>query len=247
MMEKVNRDKATSNWDVFISEPRSGESKRVTPIQILLSGDFAFYALVQMFYAFTYVSCITLLPERFTLNAWLTMCAYFISPIIIRLGMMYHSLENPSYNTLITTNALSVLIPSLEVATICVSNIAWSVWNVPLWYRTYRFMLQNFGINSILENAWVQFQVPNVLRTFWLVRFTVHVVQIILAFESKAVLPGIMDSSAITNESHFHREVNPHANLAWTAVLEVTTHGCDSTLAVLGLTAVVSYLVLLSG
>ncbi|XP_071792659.1 E3 ubiquitin-protein ligase RNF139-like [Asterias amurensis] len=238
MMEKVNRDKCPSKWDLLLQEESiCEESSKVSPVQIVLSGDFALYAVVQMAYAFTYVACITLLPERFTLNIWLVVCAYFVSPVFIRLGMTYFSSDNPSFNTLIAVNAISVLVPALEVATIFVSNIIWSIWNVPMWYRTYRFMLQNFGFNTVLENAWIQFQVPNVLRTFWLLRFTVHIIQIVPALRSNEVLPVIMSSNVLTNESQL-----TETTLAWNTFLEVTTHGCDSTLAVLGLTAVVSYL-----
>ncbi|XP_022091862.1 E3 ubiquitin-protein ligase RNF139-like [Acanthaster planci] len=242
MLQKVDQDKKVSDWDVLMSVPNAGEPSRVTPVQILLSMEFVLYVLVQIFYAFVYVACITLLPERFTLTVWLAMCAYFISPMMIRLCLMYYTPDNPLYTTVNTLKALSVLVPSLEVAAICVSNIVWGVMRVPLWYTTYRFMLQNLGLNSLLENAWVEFQVPNVLRSFWLLRFAIHIAQIFFAFVSNAVLPGVMARSlGSLNGTHVVGS-HPDENFAWMAVLELATHGCDSNLAVLGLTAVVSYL-----
>ncbi|XP_038071048.1 E3 ubiquitin-protein ligase RNF139-like [Patiria miniata] len=244
MLLKVDQDKNLSDWDVLVSmtSQDSSFSSTVTPVQILLSVEFILYIMVQMFYAFTYVACITLLPERFTLTIWLAMCTYFISPMMIRLSLMYYSPDNLPFTTLATLQALSVLVPSLEMAAICVSNIMYGVLHVPLWYTTYRFMLRNLGLNSLLENAWVEFQVPNVLRSFWLLRFAIHVLQILFAFVSDMTLPGVMASNMVFSNGSHVIGMNPDNNFAWMALLELATHGCDSTLAVLGLTAIVSYL-----
>lgn len=94
-------------------------------------------------------------------------------------------------------------------------------------YQYARTVMREFGLHSLLESEWVRLNVPNVLRTFWLVRTSNHV----------AILLG--DFMHARGERQSLWEVDGAA--LYVIFKAVMTQGCETAVALLGMTSVVSY------
>lgn len=88
-------------------------------------------------------------------------------------------------------------------------------------YIQAKTFISNFGVSALVENEWLRLNVPEVLRTFWILRTIEHT--------------GIFLFSGYWD---IEDEYSPYFRLM--KYLLVT--GCDTLTAVLGLTSVVSYI-----
>ncbi|XP_076064379.1 protein TRC8 homolog isoform X2 [Oratosquilla oratoria] len=90
-----------------------------------------------------------------------------------------------------------------------------------------RIVMRNFGLHSLMESEWVRLNVPNVLRTFWLLRVAQHLASLLGEYmyvhgEYQSLLS--MDMSAM-----------------YMILKAVMTQGCETVVALLGMTSIISY------
>ncbi|KAK4308303.1 hypothetical protein Pmani_019985 [Petrolisthes manimaculis] len=94
-------------------------------------------------------------------------------------------------------------------------------------YRYARRVMTDFGLHALLESEWVRLNVPNVLRTFWVIRVVQHVMSLVaeIAYARgdyrSIFLLGVGDVFVIFKS--------------------VMIQGCETAVALLGMTSVVSY------
>ena len=89
-------------------------------------------------------------------------------------------------------------------------------------------IFNNVGLPALLELEWNRMRVPSVLRLFWLIREANLVAQFIalhLAYYETSNIVNILE-----------------ADVLYTIFKDTMTHGCDTILAVLGMTSLVSYI-----
>ncbi|KAK2705736.1 hypothetical protein QYM36_015935 [Artemia franciscana] len=82
-------------------------------------------------------------------------------------------------------------------------------------------MVQNFGWNTFIETEWHRLDVPNLFRSFWVLRMLIN--------------------TYLFTRAHY-TELSSNPNGMFTPLLEsVLATGCDTNLAVLGMSSVYSY------
>ncbi|CAG2100551.1 unnamed protein product [Medioppia subpectinata] len=93
------------------------------------------------------------------------------------------------------------------------------------WSRT---IVRNYGLYTLLESQWIRLHVPQVLRVFWLTRLTEQAVFLIADSTHKEYMStGII---GLTFESR----------IFWSNVKQLMVRGCETIVAVLGMTSVLS-------
>lgn len=116
----------------------------------------------------------------------------------------------------------AALLPLMMVVFVLFASIFSIVQTVLHGYNYARTYVSNFGMSALIESEWLRLSVPEVLRTFWLLRVLEHTGLFFIA--------GLwqMDDSGLTPA------------FKWMKNTMIT--GCDTLIAVLGITSVVSYL-----
>ncbi|XP_060742993.1 E3 ubiquitin-protein ligase RNF139 [Tachysurus vachellii] len=93
-------------------------------------------------------------------------------------------------------------------------------------YLLVRHMYRIYGLQLLLEDTWKRIRVPDVLRVFWLTRLAAQAVVLVYAVRMAQV------------------EENGQSYVTWDVFWELCSSliisGCDSTLTVLGMSAVIS-------
>ncbi|XP_028673420.1 E3 ubiquitin-protein ligase RNF139 [Erpetoichthys calabaricus] len=94
-------------------------------------------------------------------------------------------------------------------------------------YLLIRHMFRIYGVQLLVEDTWKRIRFPDVLRVFWLTRLTAQAV--ILVYVVKV---------AVNDEKNLHYLIS--WNDFWEVLCNLIISGCDSTLTVLGMSAVIS-------
>jgi E3 ubiquitin-protein ligase RNF139 len=137
---------------------------------------------------------------------------------LIRFGQKYEFLE-----PIITLGFISQdsSFGSIPLA-ICAAELLCNRYNI--WrtlYSGYQFgkvFISNYGLSAFAETQWTRLQVPSVLRTFWILRISEQIIQ-------------IMNNN--TDEE----------NLNYYEVIKMLMiNGCETLTAVLGMTSIVSFI-----
>lgn len=124
-----------------------------------------------------------------------------------------------------------VIISGLVLAiytTVCLLlRFKWFYYSTKYTVLLLKHMYQVYGIQVMIEDAWKKIHFPDVLRVFWLTRLA-----------TQAVFLGYMVkvSSADAGEASYFIQWNDF----WELVCNLIISGCDSTLTVLGMSAVIS-------
>ncbi|KAM9385232.1 E3 ubiquitin-protein ligase RNF139 [Pholidichthys leucotaenia] len=124
----------------------------------------------------------------------------------------------------------------LVSATVClVVRIRWFYYSSRYVYLLLRHMYRIYGLQLLLEDTWKRIRFPDVLRVFWLTRVAAQA--LILVYVVRAVRRESGD--AVDGSSDGQGNL-----LSWDVAWELTSNliisGCDSTLTVLGMSAVIS-------
>lgn len=83
-------------------------------------------------------------------------------------------------------------------------------------YKHARSFIRNYGLSALAEIEWLRLNVPNVLRTFWMLRVAEQVIQIL----------GTRDETLTL----------------YTLAKTLLVNGCETLTAVLGMTSIISYI-----
>lgn len=203
--------------------------------QIILSLSFCYIS--------SYIECMPgSMPRRFA-------AAHFIAPTVISLlpsslpsgdslinypfggqyFVSYESLYNkirsfalvvsPSVSRTfaITYLSLNVFFSSTRIISSLIDNIKWC-----------KTIANHYGFYTLVENQWARLHVPQVLRVFWLTRLTQQAV--------------MMFASSTSDSYHETGLILLAFNATETkqAIKSLVTRGCETTMAVLGMTSVIS-------
>lgn len=124
-----------------------------------------------------------------------------------------------------------VIISGLVLAvytTVCLLlRFKWFYYSTKYTVLLLKHMYQVYGIQVMIEDAWKKIHFPDVLRVFWLTR---------LATQAVFLVYMVKVSSANTGEASYFIPWNDF----WELVCNLIISGCDSTLTVLGMSAVIS-------
>uniref|UniRef100_A0A8D8TVT5 Protein TRC8 homolog n=1 Tax=Cacopsylla melanoneura TaxID=428564 RepID=A0A8D8TVT5_9HEMI len=85
-----------------------------------------------------------------------------------------------------------------------------------------RTFVNNFGLSALLEYEWTRLNVPNVLRCFWILRLIEHAITLAIIGLSEAGIP---------DDGSYHLIVK-----------HLLVTGCETMIAVLGMTSIISYI-----
>ncbi|XP_003704738.1 TRC8 ring finger protein [Megachile rotundata] len=83
-------------------------------------------------------------------------------------------------------------------------------------YQHARNFVSNYGLSALVETEWIRLNVPCVLRTFWILRMSGQVIQIL--------------------SNHYGEETFTYTSMIKTLLV----NGCETLIAVLGMTSIIS-------
>ncbi|KAF3706972.1 E3 ubiquitin-protein ligase RNF139 [Channa argus] len=124
---------------------------------------------------------------------------------------------------------------ALNTAVCLAMRLKWFYYSCRYVYLLVRHMYRIYGLQLLLEDTWKRIRFPDVLRVFWLTRVTAQAM--ILVYVVRAVRREGGDATDGSSDSQGYL-------LNWDVFWDVTSNliisGCDSTLTVLGMSAVIS-------
>lgn len=126
-------------------------------------------------------------------------------------------------------------------ATIALLYVSWGVLiNLNYLYTCAKLAIQRSedimhhrGLHVLLQTEWLRLKVPHVLRLFWLIRFLEHVIFYALTTDSSS-----SSSSLPTDETR--DSIGCTVDMLLVAGKQLLVQGCDTVVAVLGMTSVVA-------
>ena len=122
---------------------------------------------------------------------------------------------------------LSVLIMTLELSITVLIQIKSVMWFFKRAYKTICYMLQTHGVQLFFEMQWIRLHVPSVLRVFWITRVAYQVTYLTVL--------KCLSNAEITDS--YHIGLDDVVDIS----KEVMIVGCETIIALLGMTSVVSY------
>uniref|UniRef100_A0A3B5MWA7 E3 ubiquitin-protein ligase RNF139 n=1 Tax=Xiphophorus couchianus TaxID=32473 RepID=A0A3B5MWA7_9TELE len=171
-------------------------------------------AAVQLMFGIGYV---------FLLNLQSVFAALVVLDIMIPLwGMM---IELPA-DVRHMTAVISGLALALNTAVCLAMRLKWFYYSCRYVYLLVRHMYRIYGLQLLLEDTWKRIRFPDVLRMFWLSRVTAQA--LILVYVVRAVRKESGDGYLFSWD------------VFWDLTRNLIISGCDSTLTVLGMSAVIS-------
>ncbi|KAL4630013.1 E3 ubiquitin-protein ligase RNF139 [Arapaima gigas] len=120
----------------------------------------------------------------------------------------------------------SGLLLAVNTAVYLTLKLKWFYYSCRYVYLLLRHMYRIYGIQLLVEDTWKRIRFPDVLRVFWLTRMTAQA--IILVYVVKVVSNETGDQNYMTWD------------VFWDLFSNLIISGCDSTLTVLGMSAVIS-------
>lgn len=140
----------------------------------------------------------------------------YISPIVLTLSPLPVAITAH-------TPLMCAIIPLLLIKYVIWVNVTPATQTLYSGYRHVHTMLSNFGMATFVEAEWTRLNVPSVLLTFWIMRVSGHAGLLTMEYLQSGVstpLPELLHQMAKA----------------------LLVGGCDTLIAVLGMTSVVSYL-----
>lgn len=114
------------------------------------------------------------------------------------------------------------------------ARLCWFYYSCRYVFLLVRHMYRIYGLQLLLEDTWKRIRFPDVLRVFWLSRITAQA--LLLLYVLRAVhheTPENLENPDLSPEAH-------HTQALWEVLCNLIISGCDSTLTVLGMSAVIS-------
>ncbi|XP_061787348.1 E3 ubiquitin-protein ligase RNF139 [Nerophis lumbriciformis] len=128
---------------------------------------------------------------------------------------------------------------ALNTAVCLVVRLKWFYYSCRYVYLLVRHMYRMYGLQLLLKDTWKRIRFPDVLRVFWLTRVTAQA--LILVYVVRAVRRESGDATGVAADGSSDSQ---GYTLSWDVFWDVTSNliisGCDSTLTVLGMSAVIS-------
>ncbi|XP_069024834.1 E3 ubiquitin-protein ligase RNF139 [Embiotoca jacksoni] len=130
---------------------------------------------------------------------------------------------------------LSGLALALNTAACLAARLKWFYYSCRYVYLLVRHMYRIYGLQLLLEDTWKRIRFPDVLRVFWLTRVTAQALILVYVVRAVRRESGGAGDGAADAQGYL---------LSWDVFWDLTSNliisGCDSTLTVLGMSAVIS-------
>ncbi|XP_056273272.1 E3 ubiquitin-protein ligase RNF139 isoform X1 [Pseudoliparis swirei] len=126
---------------------------------------------------------------------------------------------------------------ALNTAVCLALRLKWFYYSCRYVYLLVRHMYRIYGLQLLLEDTWKRIRFPDVLRVFWLTRVTAQA--LILVYVVRAVR---RESGDATGGGADSQDFLLSWDVFWDLASNLVISGCDSTLTVLGMSAVISSL-----
>ncbi|KAJ8395275.1 hypothetical protein AAFF_G00034770 [Aldrovandia affinis] len=120
----------------------------------------------------------------------------------------------------------SGLVLAVNTAVYLALKLKWFYYSCRYVFLLVRHMYRIYGVQLLVEDTWKRIRFPDVLRVFWLTRMTAQAV--ILVYVVKVVRNESGEQTYLTWD------------VFWDLLSNLIISGCDSTLTVLGMSAVIS-------
>ncbi|KAG9355741.1 hypothetical protein AGOR_G00039270 [Albula goreensis] len=120
----------------------------------------------------------------------------------------------------------SGLVLAVNTAVYLTLKLKWFYYSCRYVFLLVRHMYRIYGVQLLVEDTWKRIRFPDVLRVFWLTRMTAQA--IILIYVVKVVRNESGEQTYLTWD------------VFWDLLSNLIISGCDSTLTVLGMSAVIS-------
>lgn len=122
----------------------------------------------------------------------------------------------------------------------CLSmRLRWFYYSCRYVYLLVRHMYRIYGLQLLLEETWKRIRFPDVLRVFWLTRVTAQA--LILVYVLTAVRKDAADTTGDLTDAGTESEGSLLSwDVLWDLLSNLIISGCDSTLTVLGMSAIIS-------
>uniref|UniRef100_A0A3Q1GK27 E3 ubiquitin-protein ligase RNF139 n=1 Tax=Acanthochromis polyacanthus TaxID=80966 RepID=A0A3Q1GK27_9TELE len=128
---------------------------------------------------------------------------------------------------------------ALNTAVCLAMRLKWFYYSCRYVYLLVRHMYRIYGLQLLLEDTWKRIRFPDVLRVFWLTRVTAQA--LILVYVVRAVRRESGDATGgATDGSSDAQGYLLSWDVFWDLTSNLIISGCDSTLTVLGMSAVIS-------
>ncbi|KAJ8268325.1 hypothetical protein COCON_G00134970 [Conger conger] len=121
---------------------------------------------------------------------------------------------------------VSGLVLAVNTAVYLILKLKWFYYSCRYVFLLVRHMYRIYGVQLLVEDTWKRIRFPDVLRVFWLTRMTAQA--IILVYVVKVVRNESGEQTYLTWD------------VFWDLISNLIISGCDSTLTVLGMSAVIS-------
>ncbi|XP_028919030.1 E3 ubiquitin-protein ligase RNF139 isoform X2 [Ornithorhynchus anatinus] len=122
---------------------------------------------------------------------------------------------------------LSALVLTLYTAVLLALKVKWLYYSTRYVYLLVRHMYRIYGLQLLIEDTWKRIRFPDVLRVFWLTRVAAQAV--VLIYLVRVAESEAEGRASFISWDHF-----------WELACSLVISGCDSTLTVLGMSAVIS-------
>ncbi|XP_026534907.1 E3 ubiquitin-protein ligase RNF139 [Notechis scutatus] len=116
---------------------------------------------------------------------------------------------------------------TLHSLVILFTKMKWVYYSARYVYLLIRHMYRIYGLQLLLEDTWKRIRFPDVLRIFWLSRLAIQAAVLLYVIKATETDPS-MKFYAISWDNF------------WELLCSLIISGCDSTLTVLGMSAVIS-------
>jgi len=194
-----------------------------------LYGSYSFHRLdasyqmvliqISLAYSFDfYIAQLNIILPRFWLrHVWYspTMCTYvlYLLPLVLQVTARFT--HHPD-----VYRATFFAMASLELAVSLAMNVSSVVKHLCRLYTYARILVNGIGLPAFIEMHWLRIRVPTVFRVFWFSRAVLY-----FAFNTSVVLQDV-DSSWLGDLGR--------------QTVDILVHGCDTTVALIGMACVIS-------
>ncbi|XP_048882671.1 E3 ubiquitin-protein ligase RNF139-like [Brienomyrus brachyistius] len=151
------------------------------------------------------------------------LAAFVVLAAVLPIGTLAVGLPPEARQLVAAASGLVLVVNILAYLTL---KVKWFCFSCRYIYLLLRHLHRVYGVQMLLEDTWKRIRFPDVLRVFWLTRMTAQAV--ILLYVVGAT--GNRDGS----QSYLTGDV------FWDLFSNLIISGCDSTLTVLGMSAVIS-------
>ncbi|RVE67040.1 hypothetical protein OJAV_G00113490 [Oryzias javanicus] len=172
----------------------------------------------------------------FLLNLQSVFAALVVLDIMIPLWAMMLELPADVRQLVAVFSGLAL---ALNTAVCLAMRLKWFYYSCRYVYLLVRHMYRIYGLQLLLEDTWKRIRFPDVLRVFWLTRITTQALILVYVVRAVRKESGDATGGAADGSSDSQGYL-----LSWDVFWDLTSNliisGCDSTLTVLGMSAVIS-------